>query len=192
MRARRAFVNVQQINFNIGETCICPRYESRLLRSSLKCVHSYFQPAVVSGFVSVFWDGGILGACESYVSLVLFRSFPFPQCRLFRIRMVSCRLRGLAYKGSAGSLGLTSRDLCVKTVRIPCCGGLRRRVSETPLMYGSTAVDLNSTCFPLWCWIPGFGYFLQDWRRVTVGGENCRQMFLLLSELFLMALWWCV
>ena len=35
----------------------------------------------------------------------------------------------------------------LKTVRIPCCCSLRRRVSETLLMYGSTAVNLNSTGF---------------------------------------------
>ena len=50
--------------------------------------------------------------------------------------------------GSAGSFGLTSRDLIVvsdlKTVRIPCCYRWRWRGSETPLIYGSTAVDLNS------------------------------------------------
>ena len=33
----------------------------------------------------------------------------------------------------------------LKTVRISCCCRLRRRVSETPLMYGSTAMDLNSS-----------------------------------------------
>ena len=46
------------------------------------------------------------------------------------------------------SFGLTSRDLSVvsdlKTVRIPCCCRWRWRGSETPLIYGSTAVDLNS------------------------------------------------
>ena len=50
-----------------------------------------------------------------------------------------------------GSFGLTSRDLSVvsdlKTVLIPCCSRLRWRVSETPLMYGSTVVDLNSAVF---------------------------------------------
>ena len=49
----------------------------------------------------------------------------------------------------SGTLGLISRDLSVvsdlKTVRIPRCGRLRRGVSETSLVYGSTAVDLNST-----------------------------------------------
>ena len=35
----------------------------------------------------------------------------------------------------------------LKTVRIPCCCRLRRRVSETPLMYGNTAVDLSSAVF---------------------------------------------
>ena len=33
----------------------------------------------------------------------------------------------------------------LKTVRIPCCCRLRRRVLEIPLMYGSTVVDLNTT-----------------------------------------------
>ena len=50
--------------------------------------------------------------------------------------------------GSAGSFGLTSRDLSVvsdlKTVHIPCCCRWRRRGSETLLIYGSTTVDLNS------------------------------------------------
>ena len=32
----------------------------------------------------------------------------------------------------------------LKTVRITCQCRWRRRGSETPLMYGSTAVDLNS------------------------------------------------
>ena len=68
-----------------------------------------------------------------------------PRCRLCRVCMVSCRLRHLACLG--GSFGRTSRDLSVvsdlKTVRIPCCCRWRRRGSETPLMYGSTVVDLN-------------------------------------------------
>ena len=44
--------------------------------------------------------------------------------------------------------GHTKCDLSVvsdlKTVQIPCCCGQRRRGSDTPLIYGKTAVDLNS------------------------------------------------
>ena len=32
----------------------------------------------------------------------------------------------------------------LKTARIPCCCRQRRRGSDTPLIYGKTAVDLNS------------------------------------------------
>jgi len=46
------------------------------------------------------------------------------------------------------SFGLTKCDLSVvsdlKTARIPCCCRQRRRGSDTPLIYGKTAVDLNS------------------------------------------------
>ena len=45
-------------------------------------------------------------------------------------------------------------------------------------MYGSTAVDLYpvvSLCY----WRLAFGYFLQEMQRVTIGDEDCRQMFLL-------------
>ena len=46
------------------------------------------------------------------------------------------------------SFGRTKCDLSVvsdlKTARIPCCGRQRRRGSDTPLIYGKTAVDLNS------------------------------------------------
>ena len=51
------------------------------------------------------------------------------------MRMVSCRLRHLACLG-ARSFGLTSRDL-----------SLLSDSKTTPLMYGSTAVDLNSAVF---------------------------------------------
>ena len=36
-----------------------------------------------------------------------------------------------------------SEKKSLKAVRIPCCCRWRRRGSATPLMYGSTAVDLN-------------------------------------------------
>ena len=46
------------------------------------------------------------------------------------------------------SLGRTRCDLSVvsdlKTVRMPCCCRQRRRASDNPLTYGSTAVDLIS------------------------------------------------
>ena len=47
------------------------------------------------------------------------------------------------------SLGRTRGDLSVvsdlKTVHLPCCCRQRRRASDNPLMYGSTAVDLISS-----------------------------------------------
>ena len=46
------------------------------------------------------------------------------------------------------SLGRTRCDLSVvsdlKTVRMSCCCRQRRRASDNPLTYGSTAVDLIS------------------------------------------------
>ena len=37
----------------------------------------------------------------------------------------------------------------LKTVRTPCCCRQRRRTSDTPFIYGRTAVDLNSCVGPL-------------------------------------------
>ena len=46
------------------------------------------------------------------------------------------------------SFGRAKCDLSVvsdlKTAQIPCCCRQRRRGSDTPLMYGKTAVGLNS------------------------------------------------
>ena len=46
------------------------------------------------------------------------------------------------------SFGRTKCDLSVvsdlKTARIPCCCRQWRRGSDTPLIYGKTAMDLNS------------------------------------------------
>ena len=58
---------------------------------------------LVSGSVGMFWDRGILSACESYIPVCSFISPAWvvlsPWCRLCHMCMVSCKLRHLACLG---------------------------------------------------------------------------------------------
>ena len=44
----------------------------------------------------------------------------------------------------------------LKTVRMPCCCRQRRRASDNPLTYGSTAVDLISGAGSFWLFVSLF------------------------------------
>ena len=106
---------------------------------------------VVAGLFGVVRNGWGLGTGESYIPVMLFDP-PLHRSTCFTNVDFSAFTgnpvdHAVLFSGSTVSFGRTKSDLSVvsdlKTARIPCCCRQRRRGSDSPLIYGKTAVDLE-------------------------------------------------